>query len=507
MVDNNHIDIDQMFLDSLGEMKQNPSSSSWNNIELKLSELEAKSSDIDHQFEAALSGISAEVPFNSWQKLEDKLDAIDANQRKKRRRVIGWFTATGTVAALLFYFALHFQAALNPLQKDGEKLLVNENIPSIQMGDNEIDKTQPHAIQNNDTKENTKLGDLPSHEEVLKPVAVISKENKESTTAVHINESASNQIQESITEVAEKSYGIGIFEGIKFSAFNAFSKKESAINLEDISMQDYLIQPIRIKSLRASTGFSVDLFIGPEFIHQKEQSYGHLDEAVELQNIKPITSELSFGMNLNYHYNNFFILSGIAYSNYGEESTYKFIQENHDTSGGYYNYDINTYYTHDTLGYFDDPLQPGVLVPYVSSTLHTDTIASIWNSQDSAFFTSNIKKVKSRYRYIEVPLMVGYKISYKNWGFQLSAGASYGFKVAEEGQYVEDRKVQNIESVHSPYYDSNINGIASIGISYAIGNNLSILLQPTYKANLSELSSFNVHYQNLSLRAGINLKL
>jgi hypothetical protein len=124
---------------------------------------------------------------------------------------------------------------------------------------------------------------------------------------------------------------------------------------------------------------------------------------------------------------------------------------------------------------------------------------------DSTYYSNVSAKSENRYRYIEIPLMLGYQYGLKNWSFNISAGASYGFKVAEKNTYYDYDNITY--KSNSPYSDSNINGIISLGIAYAIGNKISVVLQPTYKTNLIDITAHSTKYHSFTLRLGVNVKL
>ena len=282
-----------------------------------------------------------------------------------------------------------------------------------------------------------------------------------------------------------------------------FSEPSSVLITESQSV----LAPFEMKSLYAATGFSLDLFAGPEFIKNSHMNKPAEGSPVMIDNIAPTISAPSLGANVKFHYNRFFIQSGLTYSSYGEKNSYQTTSELHDTSDSHYTYGINTYHTYDTIGWIDDLFQPGVVVPHLSATLHTDTVSSTWNTIDSAYYMYKKDIAKNRYHYIEIPIMIGYQFEYKSWSLSTAGGLSYGFRVAQAGSYISDNQLKSIDNENSPYSNGVINGIVSIGLGYAITDEISLMVQPTYKTNLSELSASSVNYQSISLRLGVNIKL
>ena len=71
-----------------------------------------------------------------------------------------------------------------------------------------------------------------------------------------------------------------------------------------------------------------------------------------------------------------------------------------------------------------------------------------------------------------------------------------------------NNELVNINSSNSPYSNTMMNYIITIGINYHIGNRLSITAQPIYKTNLNSIIKSGVgsdiRYNNLGVNLGIN---
>jgi len=554
-----NFNIDELFEDSLGGMKQKPKEMSWDNIEQELDSSTPSETQFDNMVAASMAGFSAKPSATAWNGINDKLDdidnlnkdfdtkveesmnnmypqasrsvwsnieqeldAMDAYRIAERKKFISWFSAAGAVAAVFIYFMLQIQPNINFRNKQSQ--LINKS----SIDNSTITSTNNSAIvaKNESNSENINsfksvtleacIAENTASESVTNNVNIIENENlalnslKQSSKNIEAEKAYNDEVIEHNAVVDREivDYSNNSFNSIindKMSNNNLFNN-DKHLNIAASNPTSFQNLP-SIRSIKASTGFSFDLFGGPEFIHSPNEITFNEGGNIFIEKKSAYIKDYSFGANIKYHYNNMFIQSGLVYSNFGDVFSLNQENEIHDTSGGYYTYNINTYYTYDTLGWDDDPLQPGVLVPVLSSNLHTDTVITGWNSSDSLCYENELAIAETRYRYIEIPLMFGYQLAYKDWGFLVSAGASYGFKVADKAEYTSSNKLSDLDRLSSPYSDSNINGIVSLGLSYAISDKISVVLQPTYKTNLTGFTAQSTRYHSFSIRCGINVKL
>jgi len=518
---------DNMVAASMAGFSAKPSASAWNGINKKLDDFDVLNKDFDTKVEESMNNMHPQASKSVWSNIEQELDAIDAYRIAERKKFISWFSVAGAVAAIFIYFMLQIQPSINFRNRQSQLInkssidnlsiastnnsaIVTKNesnnensnsLRSVISEDNIIEKSIPKSITNNKNKienEDLVLNSLNQNSNNTETEMTSNEKVIENNTVVNLEES---------TEV--EAYSNNSFNSIindKMSDNNSFSN-DRYLEIAASNPTSYKSLPISMRAIKASTGFSIDIFGGPEFIHSPTEITFNEGDNISVEKKSAYIKDYSFGANIKYHYNNMFIQSGLVYSNFGDVFSLNQENEIHDTSGGYYSYDINTYYTYDTLRWEDDPLQPGVLVPVLSSNLHTDTVITGWNSSDSLCYENELASAETRYRYIEIPLMFGYQLAYKDWGFLVSAGASYGFKVADKAEYTSSNKLSELDKLSSPYSDSNINGIVSLGLSYAISDKISVVLQPTYKTNLTGFTAQSTRYHSLSIRCGINVKL
>jgi len=256
-----------------------------------------------------------------------------------------------------------------------------------------------------------------------------------------------------------------------------------------------------------ATGLSFDFIVGPAIIQTNDNyspSEGALVYRTSAENhiISPV-----LGLNIKYHINNWFIQSGVGYAEYGENSIFNKDVEMHDTNG-YAKKNIDQYYTYDTTGWTTAPSNPNVLIPVYDAVYHSDTSYQ-WVTKDSLYMEHLEIYAKNRFRYIEIPAMVGYGFRFKNLTLELSTGVSFGFRVNSSGKFFDSQNnLVDINPSNSPYSNTMMNYILSIGLKYHITNRLSLIAQPNYKTNLNSIIKSgigsDVRYSSYSVNLGIN---
>jgi len=532
---------DNMVAASMAGFSVNPSSSAWSDINIKLDNIDSLNKEFDSKVEESINNMRPQASRTVWDNIEQELDVIDAYRIAERRKFVSWFTAAGTVAAVFIYFMLQIQpninfrnrrqnqlvnkSVINDLKQNSSRLTNNSeysnysentiinkktignNKTTVNKNFNIVDKTNfKNGVPKINTTEKRNKEKL-SEEKAGLSVNIVDANDKKAVEKINIVENNSETrtvATNNITSAADNS--INNIVNIRMKSNNLINN-DKLLARTTTSSTSFQSLPTTVRVDGASKGFSFDLFGGPEYIHSpSEITYNEADNII-IKKKSAYIKDYSFGANVKYNFNKLFIQSGLVYSNFGDILSLNQQNELHDTSGGYYSFNINTYYTYDTLRWEEDPLQSGVLVPVLSSNMHTDTVITNWNSSDSLCYENELASAETRYRYIEIPLMLGYQLTYKDWGFLLSAGVSVGFKVSDEAEYTSNNKLSDLDKLSTPYSDSNINGIVSLGLSYSISDKISVILQPTYKTNLTGFTAHSTRYQSISIRCGINVKL
>lgn len=111
--------------------------------------------------------------------------------------------------------------------------------------------------------------------------------------------------------------------------------------------------------------------------------------------------------------------------------------------------------------------------------------------------------------YLEVPLVLKYKVLNKRFSINVSGGLSPGILVNNRSYFsIDDEKIQTgfTENIKPMIYNS----VLGLGVAYEISKKLSINLSPTFKYSLSPVntgSGLKYHPYSLSWFTGISYKL
>ncbi len=111
--------------------------------------------------------------------------------------------------------------------------------------------------------------------------------------------------------------------------------------------------------------------------------------------------------------------------------------------------------------------------------------------------------------YLEVPLMLKYKVLNKRFSINVSGGLSPGILVNNRSYFsIDNEKIQTgfTENIKPMIYNS----VLGLGIAYEISKKVSINLSPTFKYSLSPVntgSGLKYHPYSLSWFTGISYKL
>ncbi len=213
-------------------------------------------------------------------------------------------------------------------------------------------------------------------------------------------------------------------------------------------------------------------------------------------------------LQLKYKVSGFYGKTGFRFSEFGENTIFNISTEMHDTSGGYQSWNMSRYWTYDTLGYYDDPNTPGQIYPILSPTYHIDTLSAQWNSRDLLYYDKSSISSKNRYRYFEVPFILGYQQNFKRLGVFVDAGIGIGFMVNSTGNFVEDGNLQALTKATNPYKRLNFNYMVNVGSNYSLSNQWNVFVQASYKTNLTSIykPQFDkgIKYKSFGVQFGIS---
>ena len=108
---------------------------------------------------------------------------------------------------------------------------------------------------------------------------------------------------------------------------------------------------------------------------------------------------------------------------------------------------------------------------------------------------------KSKFSYVELPIMIGYYEKHRKWNFALNTGVSFGILTRRSGYFI-NHELDDVKQASTKKLIVNL--LASPEISYDLNHNLKIGIQPIVKINLNNLSTTNttsLRYLNTQINA------
>jgi len=498
--------LDTLFNEGLGDFKSTPSDGLWTRLSQEMDSLAEGAHVVDQTFEKGLNNLKGQPNAQSWNVIEHQLDALLLAKQQQFNRMV-WAGLAASIVLLISFIGLNqpwnydlkeqkTASHLESPQKSITVPFIKSETPVLK-----VDRNEPTQNQGVETVSNSL------------PILNNEEPSEQSEIVVASNINNLNFAKEAIVPCAEAIPTIMA----ELAAKPSYEEEpqhlilpqdilNAQLETETAALAVPQQQPLSAERYRRSQKqhFEFEIFAGPAIGIAQNQSwvtfYENNRALVQEMNQK---LHLEWGANFKYVFGITFVQSGVSTGNFSLTDRCISVDEKHDFSNGYYTYSINTYYTYDTIGWVDDPLQPGMLVPLLQSNLNVDTLSSQWTSIDSLYYLTQEQKFQNSSRYIEIPLMVGYQITKGRWGLGMAAGASYGFVVKSHSQLENPSQTYNTDT----YQSHQFNALVSLQLQYAITSQFSLILQPTYKFNIKSLTENSLQSNILSFRAGFNYKI
>ncbi len=156
-----------------------------------------------------------------------------------------------------------------------------------------------------------------------------------------------------------------------------------------------------------------------------------------------------------------------------------------------------------------------VVIPETSLYIKDITVARVENKYSSDYFDPEKlglegfdAEISQSFEYIEIPLLISYKVIDRVIDFQLLGGVSTNMLVGNnvfaefDGQRINLGKTDDI-------YKFNYSSVIGFGIEYGFSDKLSFSIEPTFKYYLNSFSSgtrLHVHPFSIGLYSGVSYK-
>ena len=345
------------------------------------------------------------------------------------------------------------------------------------------------VMDNSDVEDNVQIVEDIKHDE--KEASILHNNFKDSSITVSlIVENVFIPTENELT--INKSVRIEI-SNIKYKkTFNICSNSEietvfrtipASINIDSAKVENDEIEESNMNlkgNLRKDKLFSLSLYVSPTVTKAIVKTNGDVYNEYfnQRNNNESAAVSWSFGGDLQVHLNNWFVQAGINYSVYRNNKSYNYSYQLLDSANSYFNYDTIWVWIYDPPN-LEYPVMVGIDTTWVSVYDNISIVDDGYNE----------------WSYMEIPVLVGYKINYKKFDFDISMGISFGFLLNYKGSLPKCPDADGVEKL--VHIDGSINKtmynyIMRMGVSYNFKNNWSVFAQPYFKQNLQ--SVFNRNY-------------
>jgi len=297
--------------------------------------------------------------------------------------------------------------------------------------------------------------------------------------------------------IAKKELIIEESQNIQITAIN-FVKTRSLLSQSHVNTDGSSIEELMTDSatfpyhdIRKKVRFAVSFYAAPAYSVSSLSAANAYTDYLDYRN-KHETGALSWsaGANIQVNIKNWYIQTGLSYSTYSDQRNYSYSFQSLDS--------INSYFNNDTTwGWAYDP--PDFGKPIVLSI-------------DSSFVPiyNEINEGLNTWKYIEIPLLVGYSIHANRFSFDIGTGFSYGFFLEATGNVpdlAEENLFTDLSGIEGQMNKHQINYILRLGLSYHITPQWSLIMKPYYKQNLQSVFNNNYPIDQRFKSVGIQLGL
>ncbi len=258
-------------------------------------------------------------------------------------------------------------------------------------------------------------------------------------------------------------------------------------------MMEYYISPIYSGNITGSSNAELKSFIS------------------EKNKVERPTLSFTSGLNIIYKSNrNFIFQTGIAYSQLGEFISRKDIQDINNYSyplypdGGFYNIDTIQFYNIDSL------LQG---IEYIETLYDSTWIVdnTIINESDTTVYKG--VNNRNKYSYIDVPVIVGYSVPYRQFDLQFKAGVITSFMLNARGNKLNpenDKEFISLGSDSPEYRKVNYSFVSGFDLSYHMNERFDLVAGILYRKNLYNIYKtypYSQKYYASELHLGLKFHL
>ncbi|MFP4470258.1 MAG: outer membrane beta-barrel protein [Bacteroidales bacterium] len=464
---------------------------------------------IDELFKSHLVGHQAKAPENAWNRLHADLHG------KRRAMPLWYFRAAAAAVLLLLAFAAGYYLAVHN-SSDESQLASDDPVEIIMPAekDTAVDVPAEAPVKELSLPEQeTEITRMPDQPQIAdnrvagKKAAAEKAEEKAETDEINYGDASPETLQEpEIVQKEQKVQPSPRDEEIAEEASQANDREQlqEEIPAMDPEMlknmlynEEALAQDILKKQRTKPSAWSLGAQVSPVYSYRSISGDMQIpDESVGNDYFEDVENgivSIAGGISLDYRVSDRLSLgSGLFVSRIGQE-----------------NNDVLAYNNPGGDGMYKLATSAGTVTinPRKFESVITEQQVSVKDSIPGDYIV-NASMVQNL-DYLEVPLILKYKMLNKKFTINVMGGLSPGILVNNRSYFdVEGEKVQTgtTENINPVIYNS----LLGVGLEYAISKKVSINMEPTFKYSLSPVNSGSgLRYQPYSLSwfTGISYKL
>jgi hypothetical protein len=454
-------------------------------------------SNIDKLFKNAFDGARQEPPGYMWGKIAEGMGAAAGRKRK----MLIWYAAA-SIAIMAAFTSGYYLASKQSENVMAKNTVEDRSIPQHETLTKNNTLTEEKNIQETtpEIHENTSL-----KPEVNQPIAQISS-----------SKISDDQMQEKNVAVAESKLLEKMTLATVPIALALLDRQPKEVIQKIDEPREFVedFKPIGIEPVKQSR-WSMALNAGPLYAYRDVKNQGsnifllagavpdnftarnsNSDKSYYDQIESPLLA-YSGGVNVNYKAGKrIYIESGLFYSKTGQKTEEMFVYEENNQTNSTYEI-INS-----SAGDVVNNQKSGMLMEDLQSS-HTYMLSQ---NADGSLLYMNSSDLVLNFDFLEVPLVVKYKLIDRKLDVLLSGGISTAFLVGNSA-YVsnsEDRiflgSTENIRKV-------NYSASASIALQYELTKNIAFQLEPVFRYSMQAISKeyyIRSHPYSIRFLSGVN---
>jgi hypothetical protein len=438
--------------------------------------------NMDKIFRSKLSYFDAEPPAEVWGNINDQLN------QDRRKRSIFWITRIAAGIAILTVLTLSYFLTRNAL--NNKMITVDESAVNQNIEESTIDL-------NSETEQNG----VDQHA-VIRDAGFLAEQPE------------TDQISASATDAPVNGFSLPFLRGKYICQLDYLMKSTSFVPSEpgksvepvknvafpgEMTTGDLLAVNIPGEETTKGGKWGIGTQVSPLF------SYRNLDideKSLMSQSYynKTESGMMAYAGGINVSYDparRISLQSGIYYSKYGLSVDNAYYYENiiPDDASSLSNmkfYSVNNssgeidVITNSSIGYVTNFADKSAQYAMTGETYHSNTGSApeLSDEVDNGEIIQN-------FEYIEIPLIVRYKLIDRKVGFNLLGGMSTNMLVGSNAYYIENGDQEKIGET-TDIKPFNYSSIVGLGFSYSISEKLNISLEPTFRYYLNSINESSI---------------